>query len=117
MPPKRSRSKPGWQLDIARERIDILFKQAEKMFKEDPKLSDRYVEIARKIGMKFNVPIPAKYKRRVCRKCRHFLVFGRNARQRVSSEKKYVLITCLDCGERHRIPYVRELKAKKAGKK
>lgn len=103
--------KKAWQTEIARERIVILFKEAEKRFKDKPDLSDRYVKIARNIGMKFNVSIPKELKRRFCKKCLSFLVYGKNARQRINSEKKYVLITCIKCGHKQRIPY-----AKKANK-
>ncbi|MEA3229901.1 MAG: ribonuclease P protein component 4 [archaeon] len=106
---KRPRGKKKqWQLDIAKERIYILFTQAEKKFKADHSLSDRYVEIARDISKKFNIPIPRELKRRFCKKCGSYLVYGANARQRVNSQKQYVIITCLGCGQKKRIPYVRE---------
>lgn len=102
---RRSYKKPTWQIQIAKERIEILFKQAEKEFKEHPELSNRYVELARNISMKFNVPIPYYLKRKFCKKCKKYLVYGKNARQRVRSEKKYVLITCLECKNKMRFPY------------
>lgn len=80
---------------IALERIKILFGRAELEFEPHPELSHRYVEIARKISMKVNVPIPREFKRRFCKRCKHYLVPGRNCRVRVSNRVKY---TCLDCG-------------------
>ncbi len=104
---KRPRGKKKqWQIDIARERIRILFSQAEIRYPTDPDLSDRYVEIARAISRKFNIPIPRELKRRFCKGCGRYLVYGSNARQRVNSEKGYVLITCTGCGHKKRIPYI-----------
>ena len=111
---KRPRGKKkAWEIDIAKERIQILFNQADIRFKTDPGLSDRYVEIARNISTKINVPIPRELKRRFCKECGAFLVYGANARQRVNSEKQYVILTCLKCGHKKRIPYVKEKKERK----
>ena len=111
---KRPRGKKKtWEIEIANERIQILFAQAEKMFSTDPGLSDRYVEIARDISTKLNVPIPRELKRRFCRNCGAYLVYGANARQRVNSEKQYVILTCLKCNQKKRIPYVKEKKERK----
>ena len=43
-------TKPNWMIDIAQERMDILFNRAEKEYKEHPERSHRYVELARKIS-------------------------------------------------------------------
>ena len=48
---------------IAGERIDILLSQAREMLDRDPKLSKRYVELARKISMRTKVRIPSSQKR------------------------------------------------------
>ena len=111
---KRPRGKKKtWEIDIAKERIHILFDQADNRFKTDPGLSDRYVEIAKSISTKLNVPISRELKRRFCKECGAFLVYGANARQRVNSEKQYVILTCLKCGHKKRIPYLREKKERK----
>lgn len=110
---KRRRSKkPTDQIDIASERIEILFEQAEAAFNGDPGLSDRYVEIARKISMKYNVPIAQKYKKRYCKHCKKYLVYGANARVRLDSPKKCVLITCENCGKKMRYGYAKPAGAK-----
>lgn len=108
---RRSRRKPTEQLEIARERIEILFRQAEIEFPCHPELSNRYVEIARKISMKFNVPIPSRMKKRFCKACKNYLVYGRNARVRLNSARKYILITCLNCSSKMKYGYS---KAKKS---
>ncbi len=108
---KRPRGKKKeWQVDIANERMYILFEQADRRFKTYPNLSDRYVEISRNISTKLNVPIPRELKRRFCKNCGAYLVYGANARQRVNSEKQYVIMTCLKCNQKKRIPYTDEKK-------
>jgi len=110
---KRRRSKkPTDQIQIATERIEILFEQAEGAFSSDPGLSDRYVDIARKISMKYNVPIAQKYKKRFCKHCKRYLVYGANARVRLDSKGKCVLITCENCGKKMRSGYSKPVGAK-----
>jgi ribonuclease P protein subunit RPR2 len=89
---------------IARERIKKLFEEADKIFKKNKKLSNRYVEIARKIAMKLNLKMPKKYKRQFCKHCYNFLKNGVNSRVRV--QKKRVIIYCLDCKKFNRIPII-----------
>lgn len=108
---KRShRRKPEDQLRIARERIAELFRQAESSFGTDPRLSDRYVEIARKISMKLKSRIPSELKKKLCKHCHRFLMPGRNCRVRTHEGK--VVYYCLSCRKFMRFPYKR-----KAGKK
>jgi len=95
------RRKPNFQIEIARERIDILFEQAEKRFKEDPQLSDRYVKIARKIGMKFNVPIPSKYKSKFCRKCNTYWMQGKTSD--IIEDEEFSITKCKICGNERKV--------------
>jgi ribonuclease P protein subunit RPR2 len=104
------RAKPYKQVKIAKERINELFRQAEEMFDEDPKLSDRYVQIARKISMKLKVRIPPELKRRFCKHCYCYLVPGKNCRVRTHEGK--VVYYCRQCKKFMRFPY----KSKKSKK-
>lgn len=90
------RSRPDWVTDIAKERINILLDRA---FSGN-KRKDRYIELARKIALRYNVRLPQKYRRRLCKKCS-----GTEFRIRVFSKGKYILYTCLKCGEKYRYPY------------
>jgi len=100
--------------EIARERIEILFAQAKMRFRDDPKLARRYVELARRIGMKAGVRLTREQKSRVCKGCGSFLVPGANCRVRTRSEGgTIVLITCLECGVKKRYPTVRERLSKR----
>lgn len=95
--------------DIAKERIAILLKLAGDVFHSDPKLSSRYVELARKIGMRSGVRIPGEQKRFICKGCGTLLVPGANCRVRIRSERgTVVVVTCLRCGARKHYPAVRE---------
>lgn len=97
--------KPQWMKKIAKERINILFQQAEKEFKKHPERSNRYIELARKISMKYQVKIPKKLRRRFCHKCYKFLMPGENCKIRTKSKKeKHLVIKCLECGNKMRIP-------------
>ena len=90
---------------IARERIRKLFLEANKIFKKNKKLSNRYVEIARKIAMKLNLKMPKKYKRQYCKHCYKYLKNGVNARVRI--HKSRVVIYCKECKKYTRIPLVK----------
>ncbi len=100
---------------LAQESIEDLFELAEKEFTLYPERSHRYVEIARNISLRTRTRLPSRLKRRFCRNCCHFLVYGRNCRVRTKNRK--VVITCLECGTIMRIPFVSEMKKRKKGGK
>ena len=83
---------------IAKERIEILFREAKK----EPKLANRYVQIARKIAMKSRIPIPTKLKRKFCKFCHTFFQKG-NYKIRLKKGKKHYW--CLTCKKLTRVPY------------
>ena len=99
----------GAMIRIANERIERLFELAElEVFSggDDPirlTRGNRYVYLARKIGMRYNVRIPKRYKRRFCKHCYHYLVPGLNARVRTRKHK--IIIFCEDCKKYTRIPF------------
>ena len=78
------RRKKGLEKKIARERIDILFQLAEaEALRGNPRRSTRYVQLARRIAMRYNTPIPSDLKRRFCRGCGAFLLPAGNSRVRL----------------------------------
>lgn len=105
---RKSSAKPEWQKKSAMERIRKLFSRAEKEHKRHPERSRRYVELAVKIGMRYNVHIPKDLRKRFCRKCLSYLVPGENCRVRTSPKQRAVIIKCLECGNVSRHPYRRE---------
>jgi ribonuclease P protein subunit RPR2 len=90
---------------IARERIEVLFAEAERVHAEHPEWSGRYVERALKIAMRTRVRIPVALRRRYCRRCHAYLVPGVNMRVRVHGGK--VVVTCLACGHQRRYRVVK----------
>jgi len=96
---------------IAKQRIKDLFEQADLRWKEDLKLANRYVQLARKIAMKFKVRIPPELKRRFCKHCYAFFIPGETCR--VRTREGTVVYTCLNCKKFTKIPYIKEQKAKR----
>lgn len=106
------RRRRGQERSIARERIDILFTEALKAaLAGNAARANRYVELARRIGMRYNVRIPQAHRRRFCKVCYAYLLPGRTATVRVGSGR--VVAHCHACGATMRVPHLRETKAKR----
>lgn len=89
---------------IALERIHTLFELAKSNIRKEPKLAQRYAEIARKIAMKTRVRLPKEYRRLICRHCKSFIYPNVNCRVRVQQRREpHMVITCLECGKQTRI--------------
>lgn len=104
--------KPDWQRGLAQERIAVLLQQAEERYPDA--LAHRYAQLARRIQMRYKVRLTPQQRRRVCKRCFHFLKLGRNCRIRLTKSK--ASYTCLDCGQVMRYPYLREQKARRKAK-
>ena len=88
---------------IAKSRINKLFQSAEEnAFSGDLHLSNRYIEIARKISMKYLTPIPRQYKRRFCKHCYTYHLPNVNCRIRIHRGK--TIIYCHNCKKYTRFP-------------
>jgi ribonuclease P protein subunit RPR2 len=89
---------------IARQRVAILFGQAKKVGRSDPKLAMQYVSSARRIAMAARIRMPLEFRRETCKNCNSLLVHGVNCRVRVKQKREpHVVITCLNCGNQTRI--------------
>jgi len=89
---------------IALERMEVLFGLAEKeALQRHAARARRYVDLARRLGMRYNVRVPPEFKRRFCKKCLAYLVPSVNARVRVGRGR--VVITCTACGAIQRLPF------------
>jgi ribonuclease P protein subunit RPR2 len=87
---------------IARERIADLFALAEREAERpDGRLADRYVQLARRVGTRYNVRLPAEYRELYCRRCSTYWVEGRTVRTRVRTGRR--VRTCLRCGRVRRV--------------
>lgn len=90
---------------IALERVRTLFRLAEEAFPSDPVRAQRYVDLARRIAMRTRLRLPRDLRRRVCRRCKAYLVPGATSRNRIRQRREpHVAITCLRCGVTTRIP-------------
>lgn len=83
---------------IARERVAALFALAEAEGRPggDRPLGDRYVRLARRIGMRYTVRLAPEYRERYCRSCSSLWIEGRTVRTRLRSGRR--VRTCLVCG-------------------
>ena len=98
---------------IARQRILILFEQAKKVCKVNPKLATQYVASARKIAMAAKTRLPVEFKRGTCKKCNSLFVQGVNCRVRIKQKREpHVVVTCLNCGNQTRILLKRKMEHK-----
>jgi ribonuclease P protein subunit RPR2 len=87
---------------IARERISTLFVLAEREATTGHSdLADRYVTLARRIGMRYNIRLLPEYRELYCRGCSSFWVEGRTVRTRLRSGRR--VRTCLKCGRERRV--------------
>ena len=103
--------RPKWMLDIAIERMNILFNRAQEEFINHPERSNRYVELALKLSTKYNTKVPGVWRRRYCRRCKSFLSYGHNSTVRLINGE--VNIFCGECGHVMKIPYFKEKKLKR----
>lgn len=99
----RRSKKPEYQIRIAKERIKILFGLADKELKKHPTRSRRYLELARKIGLRYNVRFPKKLKRSFCKNCNSLL--KPNVTSAVELKKRAIVIRCKNCNKVYRYPY------------
>lgn len=99
----RYNSKNKEQKTIALERVKTLFQQAEANFSLDSKLSDRYVELARKIVMKCRIRMPSEFKRRYCKHCYSYLMPSKNCR--IRTKDGMLIVYCLNCKKFNKFKY------------
>ena len=100
---RMSRKQPRERTEIAKERIEKLFKLAKDAY-EKPERSVRYIELARKIGKRYNVRLTKTQKRSFCKNCNHILIPSETSSE-TNSDKKFVIIKCTNCGNIYRYPY------------
>lgn len=88
---------------VAQERISDLFALAETEARAaGSALPNRYVTLARRIGMRYNVRLLSEYRDLYCRGCSIFWVEGRTVRTRLRAGRQ--VRTCLVCGRVRRVP-------------
>lgn len=92
-------------VSVARERMDGLLGMAEKAIQGgNAERSRRYVDLARKIGMRYNVRLPLSARRQFCSECNSWYRYGSTSRPRLRDGK--LVITCGVCHHVSRFPYL-----------
>ena len=105
---RRSRGRPGRRtkdmVDIAKERTRILLTLAEReiLRNKNPTRARRYVTLARKIGMRYNVRIEKYFSKKICRSCNSYLATDITCRVRCRAGR--VTTVCKHCGRISRVP-------------
>jgi ribonuclease P protein subunit RPR2 len=88
---------------IAENRIKRLFALAERYALDDRlDLADRYVFLARKISMRYLVPVPREFKRRFCKHCYCYLLPDVTCRVRIHRNR--IIVYCHGCKKFMRMP-------------
>ena len=85
---------------IVNERIKILFEEAEK----NSDYSNRYVYLARKLSMRYNVKIPKLLKIKFCKNCYNYLN-SKNSIVRTNPKTRTIDRLCLSCKTKSRVGY------------
>ena len=99
---RKTSSKPKWQQETAMERIMLLFGSAEREFRQRPDRSRRYMELAARLAMRYNVRLPQSLKRKFCKECYMYMVPGASCMVRFSKGNN--IITCSFCGNKITYP-------------
>jgi ribonuclease P protein subunit RPR2 len=98
---------------IARERIEILFNEANSAAEEgNLQRANRYVFLARKLAMKYNVKLTREQRRKFCHFCYKWLQPGKNVTIKLNPKLQAVEYVCKECGHINRYPYIKEKKQK-----
>ena len=88
--------------EIAKERIGLLIANALEV-RENEKLAHDQAMLAKKIAMRYRLKLPYHIRQLYCKKCKYFIIPGRNARVRIGrSNTKALRITCLKCYHTYR---------------
>ncbi|MFW6282606.1 MAG: ribonuclease P protein component 4 [Minisyncoccales bacterium] len=100
---KNNRSKKKSFQIIAEKRINELFERANEFLEINTKYSDNCVKLARKISLRYKVPLTKQQKMLFCKKCGAYLHPNITSRVRVSRGK--IVILCLKCKNISRYMY------------
>ena len=114
MPRKNRKTDKINQKKTAGERIKILFNSADsEALNKNFELANRHVELARKIGMRYNVRMPGEFKRKFCKFCYCYLLPSVTSNVRLNPGEHRIEIKCFKCGKVMFYPYAREIKERR----
>ena len=86
-----------------KERIYSYMDKAKEVFAKDKALANKYVQKARRVGMKHKAKLPRDVKRSFCKHCYSLLVPGKNLR--VRTREGHVVYYCLECKKYMKVGY------------
>ena len=91
-------------VEIAKERTKILLSRAENEAIKNKNIdrANRYVLLAKKIAMRYNIRINKYYRYKLCRVCNTYL--GSSTTSRIRFQAHKIIIYCKNCGNIMRIP-------------
>ena len=88
---------------IAFERMQILIDNAISNARQNPELSQRQANLARRISTRHKIRMPYDLRIVFCKKCKSFIVPGINSRIRLGrTSVKSIRVTCNLCGHVYR---------------
>ncbi len=94
--------KPSTKI-IARERMEILMKNAIFNARLNPKIAERQAFLAKKISTRYRIPMSYEMKISFCKKCKNFIAPGITSKIRLGrSTVKSIRVTCQYCGHTYR---------------
>lgn len=91
------------QKKLALDRMHILIAQAICNARTDPKLSQRYASLAKRISTRYKLRMPYEIRIAFCKKCKLFIAPGINSKIRIGrTTVKSIRVTCNFCGHTYR---------------
>ncbi len=94
------------KLETAEDRVKELFKLAEQELRRgNLERTKRYINLARKIGMKCQYTFPKELKRKFCKKCNMLLIPKISCEIKLNKKTKTMDIKCFNCNNIRRYPY------------
>jgi len=112
---KSSRHTKAYMKEIGTERVKNLFELAEHEFADNPMRSRRYIDLAVRIAMRYNIRI-TKYKKHFCSKCHTYMIPAKSATIRAHKKYKAMTRKCHKCGNTDKHPYIKEQKERSVKK-
>jgi ribonuclease P protein subunit RPR2 len=89
--------------DIAEERINIIVTNALRSAGDNQNIANSQTQLAKRIAMRVRLRLGYEIRQLYCKKCKYFIIPGRNSRIRIGrSNVKALRITCLRCGHIYR---------------
>ncbi len=93
------------EVRIVKERVKILFQQAEIQAAENKQdKADEHIQSAFRLSKRYNLPFTQDEKKRICKHCKAYLT-SKNSARRLNSMHKRIEITCNKCKKKTFIPY------------